>query len=124
MQVKEYEVPNIVPTHKYWLSRHTLPGSINMQLYHGPKRNATLKELANADILLTTFETVSSDFVASETLRNISWFRIVLDEGKSIEQTQQAPSDGWKQHVLTDYRGIQPIILEIELLEHSKQLRV
>ena len=65
-----------------------------MQLYHGPKRNATLKQLANADIVLTTFETVSSDFVASETLRNISWFRIVLDEGKFIEKTQQVPSDG------------------------------
>lgn len=65
-----------------------------MQLYHGPKRNATLKQLANADIVLTTFETVSSDSVASGTLRNISWFRIVLDEGKSIEKTQQAPSDG------------------------------
>lgn len=64
-----------------------------MQLYHGPKRDATLKQLANADIVLTTFETVSSDFVVSETLRNISWFRIVLDEGKSIEKTQQAPSD-------------------------------
>jgi SNF2 family DNA or RNA helicase len=67
-----------------------------MQLYHGPKRNATLKQLANADIVLTTFETVSSDSVAStsKTLRNISWFRIVLDEGKSPEKIQQAPSDG------------------------------
>jgi len=37
-----------------------------------------LDQLAEADIVLTTFETVSS---SSETLRHISWFRVVLDEG-------------------------------------------
>ncbi|KAF8857758.1 hypothetical protein BDZ45DRAFT_674506 [Acephala macrosclerotiorum] len=66
------------------VKEHTLPGSIKLLIYHGSGRTATYEQLANADIVLTTFETASSDFNMSETLRNVSWFRIVLDEAHHI----------------------------------------
>lgn len=52
-----------------------------MLLYHGSGTSTKLETLVTNDIVLTTFETVSSDFTRSGALRSISWFRIVLDEG-------------------------------------------
>ena len=33
------------------------------------------------DVVLTTYETASLDHVKGGVLRDISWFRVVLDEG-------------------------------------------
>ena len=39
-------------------------------------------EVADNDVVLTTYESVSLDSNKRGTLQAISWFRVVLDEGR------------------------------------------
>lgn len=50
-------------------------------MYHGSSTNLRNIKLSEVDIVLTTYETVSSDFNKRGALQETSWFRIVLDEG-------------------------------------------
>ena len=62
-------------------SRH-LDGTLNTLRYHGPKRK--LLPLEDADLVLTTYHTIVSDFDnKSSPLHKMHWYRLVLDEGKS-----------------------------------------
>jgi len=62
-------------------SRH-LDGTLNTLRYHGPKRK--LLPLEDADLVLTTYHTIVSDFGdKSSPLHKIAWYRLVLDEGTS-----------------------------------------
>lgn len=40
-------------------------------------------ELHNFDVVLTTYDTLRSDWAASGPLYSRTWARIILDEGKS-----------------------------------------
>lgn len=51
-------------------------------MYHGGGTAVPGLDLARNDVVLTTYETVLSDIAKKGTLQSISWFRIVLDEGK------------------------------------------
>lgn len=42
------------------------------------------KVLEAMDVVLTTYETASLDHIRGGTLRDIAWFRVVLDEGISL----------------------------------------
>lgn len=51
-------------------------------LYHGSARRELLKKLQNADIVLTTYETMRSDWIAKKALYLEKWHRIILDKGQ------------------------------------------
>lgn len=50
--------------------------------YHGQNRYSTPGSLAEADIVVTTYHTLASDFTGNrKLLRELEWYRLVLDEG-------------------------------------------
>ena len=52
-----------------------------MLLYHGQGTSGDLGEIVDHDLVITTYETL---LLKSPILKKISWFRIVLDEGRNI----------------------------------------
>lgn len=63
------------------ISRHIRPGGVTLLVYHGPKRQDLAKELHNNDIVLTTYDTLRTDWLNQGPLYNGTWARVVLDEG-------------------------------------------
>lgn len=65
--------------------RHVRPGSIRLHLFHGVNRLETQNEVKNADVVLTTYGTLRSDYMNTHSrfLTEHNWARIILDEGMS-----------------------------------------
>lgn len=65
--------------------RHIHKNQVKAATYHGPKRESYFSDFVDTDIVITTYETVRSDFTAPDGTRPLHswpWLRIVLDEGK------------------------------------------
>ena len=67
-------------------STHTL----KVCVHHGPKRAKSYKELKKYDVVITTYQTLSSEHADSEGdlkvgCYGINWYRIILDEAHSIK---------------------------------------
>jgi len=62
-------------------SRHTHPGDLSFHKHHGQGRELDVDKLQTADIVLTTYATVATEFCRGKSsLAKVKWFRIVLDE--------------------------------------------
>jgi SNF2 family DNA or RNA helicase len=65
-------------------SRHTHPGDLSFHKHHGQGRESDVDKLQTADIVLTTYATVATEFCRGKSsLAKVKWFRIVLDESKN-----------------------------------------
>lgn len=63
--------------------RHIYPGYLLYHKYHGPRREDDTNKLLSCDIVLTTYATVAMEMSNGRNiLRNVEWFRIILDEGR------------------------------------------
>jgi len=51
-------------------------------VYHGPKRREALTESQNLDVVLTTYDTLRSDWATNGLLYARTWARVILDEGE------------------------------------------
>lgn len=71
-----------------WLDQfeqHVNPNiKINVYLYYGSERNRSQKFLSSQDVVLTTYNVLSTDFGNKSPLHKINWLRVVLDEGHFI----------------------------------------
>ncbi|KAL1650612.1 hypothetical protein SLS61_005861 [Didymella pomorum] len=59
--------------------------------YHGQKRRCSVESLRNADLVITTYHTLASDYSNAKGLLNqVEWYRLVLDEERAqYNQTQK-----------------------------------
>ncbi|KAF7527351.1 hypothetical protein G7054_g10485 [Neopestalotiopsis clavispora] len=80
--------------------RHIRPGRIQSIIYHGQNREALADTFGDKDIVITTYETLRSEWSASEGGRPLlswKWLRVVLDEAHHIRnrasQTFQSVCD-------------------------------
>ncbi|KAH0557031.1 hypothetical protein GP486_005184 [Trichoglossum hirsutum] len=77
------------------IKTHIQPGTLTYYVYHGSNRLSDLNQLAKYDILITTYNVVSSEYGRRmngtgngvlSPLEHTNWFRIVLDEAHMIRE--------------------------------------
>ncbi|RYP49271.1 hypothetical protein DL768_004994 [Monosporascus sp. mg162] len=66
---------------------HVHPGRLRVAVYHGSQKKDTSAQLRDSDIILTTYETMRSSWVAQDWLYQETWRRVVLDEGTPIHNS-------------------------------------
>ncbi|KAF5627127.1 helicase-like transcription factor [Fusarium sp. NRRL 52700] len=73
-----------------WVARDATNGErrygsqIRVAVYHGPARQSLAKQFRNNDIVLTTYQTLRSEWTNKGPLFTAQWFRVVLDEAHRI----------------------------------------
>ncbi|KAI5868628.1 SNF2 family N-terminal domain-containing protein [Durotheca rogersii] len=75
------------------IKMHVKPGQLKYYVYHGSNRLKDPKKLAEFDLVLTTYGSVSSEVGARKKgrqgpypLEEVGWFRVVLDEAHMIRE--------------------------------------
>ncbi|KAF4533787.1 Swi snf-related matrix-associated actin-dependent regulator of chromatin subfamily a member 3-like 1 [Lasiodiplodia theobromae] len=72
------------------LEQHTYPGRVQWVIYHGPRRLTALCQASQPDIVITTFQTLASEYghgkSQSSPIFTTHWKRIVLDEAHIIRE--------------------------------------
>ncbi|KAF2261163.1 hypothetical protein CC78DRAFT_471061 [Lojkania enalia] len=66
---------------------HQISGSLKTIKYHGQYRETDVDRLRDADLVITTYHTLASDFASRKNpLNGIAWYRLVLDEAHIIRR--------------------------------------
>lgn len=75
------------------IRQHLLPDAMSYHIYHGPSRIKDVAKLAEFDLIITTYGSVSNELGARRKgkdgvypLEELSFFRIVLDEAHMIRE--------------------------------------
>ncbi|RMJ16006.1 hypothetical protein CDV36_004313 [Fusarium kuroshium] len=66
------------------IEKHIHPGQLSVATYHGTDRDRLAQQFRSYDIILTTYQTLRSDWAAKGPLFSEEWFRVVLDEAHHI----------------------------------------
>ncbi|WYZ36487.1 hypothetical protein EsH8_XV_000040 [Colletotrichum jinshuiense] len=82
-------VPSALLIHNWTneIDKH-VQGNLRTIKYHGPGREKDIDKIKNSQIVVTTYNTLSTEFKKkSSLLHKISWYRVVLDEAHIIRRT-------------------------------------
>jgi len=63
---------------------HVKPDILRICIFHGSSRPKSPEGVIDHDLVLTTYATLSADSKDLKILQEIEWYRVVLDEGKTI----------------------------------------
>ena len=80
------------------LAEHVSPGALKYYVYHGSNRIQNAFELSKYDLIITTYGTVSAELTGKSSkeglspIRQLKWFRVVLDEAHTIREPRAAQS--------------------------------
>lgn len=66
------------------VARHVRQHTLKTCVFHGKTRPTFSAGLADYDLVLTTYATLSAEYKNRRVLHNVEWYRIVLDEGKDL----------------------------------------
>ncbi|KAK2789973.1 hypothetical protein FQN52_005781 [Onygenales sp. PD_12] len=78
------------------IQEHLEESSLSFYVFHGPARTQDAKELAQYDLVITTYSTILSEIAGKSSKRGVSpltqmnFFRIVLDEAHAIREQSAA----------------------------------
>jgi hypothetical protein len=61
-------------------------------LFHGSKRHEAATKLHDFDVVLTTYDTLRSDWTSCGPLYNRTWARVILDEGTQLGMKCKGPN--------------------------------
>ncbi|OAP64020.1 hypothetical protein AYL99_03247 [Fonsecaea erecta] len=86
-------------TVKNWedqIAQHIKPGTMNYHVYHGSNRERNPYRLLGYEMIITTYGVVASEFskttLTQSPLRQLKWFRVVLDEAHTIREQKALQS--------------------------------
>ncbi|XP_066137668.1 transcription termination factor 2 [Euwallacea fornicatus] len=68
-------------------------GLVSYNLYHGAKRETRTRELAQFDVVITTYSIVSNESEKKSPLFSMYWRRIILDEAHQIRNYKTQSSE-------------------------------
>lgn len=88
------------------IQQHFRPSSLAVLTYHGSARRTSARRFHDYDVVITTYNSVALDYKTrktksklsmSETVFDVHWHRVVLDEGKcaGISSTCDAELDSF-----------------------------
>ncbi|QGI63983.1 hypothetical protein CEK27_007954 [Fusarium fujikuroi] len=75
---------SMIPGWQAQIKTHITPGQIRVALYHGTGRQSLAKHFRDNDIVLTTYQTLRSEWTNKGPLFTEQWIRVVLDEAHRI----------------------------------------
>ncbi|KAG4268398.1 hypothetical protein FPRO04_12432 [Fusarium proliferatum] len=75
---------SMIPVWQAQIKTHIMPGQIRVALYHGTGRQSLAKHFRDNDIVLTTYQTLRSEWTNKGPLFTEQWIRVVLDEAHRI----------------------------------------
>jgi len=80
--------PSLLHMWETQLSGYLRPGSLKWRRHHGSQRLTQRLQLLHYDIIITTFQTIASEWrrrhTTSSFLFSVTWYRLILDEAHYI----------------------------------------
>lgn len=84
---------SVLPTWQEQFEMHIERGAIDVYTYYGGDKIKNSNVLSQKDVVLTTYQTLSSDYTKKNSpLTKTTWLRIVLDEGHVIRNAKSNQS--------------------------------
>lgn len=74
------------------VARMTKRGLLDVEVYHGPKRERKPKRLAAHDLVVTTYSIIQNEHERNGTVFGVKWHRIILDEAHQIRNHKSLTS--------------------------------
>ncbi|KAK3218076.1 hypothetical protein Dsin_012046 [Dipteronia sinensis] len=84
--------PSVFSTWITQLEEHTVPGMLKTYMFYGNNTTTDLEEIKKYDVVLTTYSTLTMDSRSQNHVKNMEWWRVILDEAHAIKNVNSQQS--------------------------------